>query len=198
MNCAAPGRIGYSQHLADATSIEKMQKWGENKKKQKNPPPKTKKTHHRWKNYLPDIENSFCYMNPDMCYPIKGRRVRWGGKERKLEEENIIRKNSLNCFSPVFSGQGVWGRRWDVCADDDKTGPSAEHQGLFPRNIYKKDGGFSQAGGFLFADLYCNEIVCCSLENQGPAQLGMKESLIMGHDLCAQLMLTQTNRLLAG
>lgn len=113
MNCAAPGRIGYSQHLADATSIEKMQKWGENKKKTKkpkNPPPKTKKTHHRWKNYLPDIENSFCYMNPDMCYPIKGRRVRWGGKKgnwrKKILSEKIL-STAFHLFSrDRVSGEG--------------------------------------------------------------------------------------------
>lgn len=51
-----------------------------------------------------------------------------GGKEGKLEEENILRKNSLDCFSPVVAGQGVWGRRWDVCAGGDETGPSVERQ----------------------------------------------------------------------
>lgn len=88
----------------------KNTKMGRKQKKQKNPPPKTKKTHHRWKNYLPDIENSFCYMNPDMCYPIKGRRVRWGGKKgnwrKKILSEKIL-STAFHLFSrDRVSGEG--------------------------------------------------------------------------------------------
>lgn len=50
-----------------------------------------KKKNHRWKNYSPDTGHSFCYMNPDMCCPIKGERDGgWGEKKtlaRKIPHE---------------------------------------------------------------------------------------------------------------
>lgn len=69
----APAGIIYRQHLADATSVKKH-KLGR------------KKTPHRWKNYLPDIGNSCCYMTPAMC------RAGKGGRGRKRETGG--RKNS--------------------------------------------------------------------------------------------------------
>lgn len=49
-------------------------------------------------------------MNPDMCYPIKGRRVRWGGKKgnwrKKVLSEKIL-STAFHLFSrDRVSGEG--------------------------------------------------------------------------------------------
>lgn len=84
MNCTTPGRIGYSQHLTDATSVKKYKIGGKK---------------HRWKNYLPDTGNSFCYMNPDICYTIKGTEARRRERKEKLEEEKILRELAFHLLS---------------------------------------------------------------------------------------------------
>lgn len=47
-------------------------------------------------------------MNPDMCYTIKGRRVRQGGKRKgKLEEEKILAFHLLSQDRVTGEGGGM-------------------------------------------------------------------------------------------
>lgn len=63
-------------------------------------------------------------------------------------------------------------------------GPLVGLQGFSSPEIFPKGRKFLASNwGFLFAGLWSDEIGCSSLENPIPAQVGVKENLIVGSDL---------------
>lgn len=130
---------------------------------------------HRWKNYLPDTGNSFCYMNPDICYTIKGTQARGGGggRKEKLEEEEILHELAFH----LLSRDGVSGEQCLLWQGQDGARASTPST-LFP-NVFTKEWRvlFCKEAAFLFAGSSSNYTLCFSVESLAPAQLGVKKRI---------------------